>query len=629
MQVDFQAVSRARRDFLSAGDVRQGVVADTIERSWRRCLASGVETSFPTADEVITQQELGRKCDMHHQLLSHAQPEMVTLGEQISHTNSMVILTDDEGVILHSLGDHQFLEKSHRIAMYPGCSWHEIHRGTNAIGTALIEKSALSVHGAEHYMERHHVLSCSAVPIFGTKNQVLGTLDVTNNYSAPQQHILALVKMAAQLIENRVFLASHQCEYAIHFHARPEFVGTSWEGIALFAEDGQLVAINRSGQFQLELALDEQDLNFDDLFEVPLRRILATGRDSLITPMRLSNGARIFGKLDTQSFQSRQAIPISTPNPNEKLHHRNSSLDALDSGDALIARAISQIKLVLNRDIPILVEGETGVGKEMFARAIHESSNHHQGPWVAVNCAALPEGLIEAELFGYEEGAFTGARRKGSPGKLEQANGGTLFLDEIGDMPLSMQARLLRVLQERSVTPLGSHRSKPLNFALVSATNQKLREKVEKGEFRRDLYYRLNGLGVTLPPLRHRNDIETLLDMLLQVENSDDVRIDFEVIRLFKAHPWPGNVRQLHNVVRTALALSSGKTICKAHLPLDFLEEMDLQTYQHRDMSLDTMASEVIRAALQNHSGNVSAAARQLGISRNTLYRKLKTLGLV
>jgi transcriptional regulator of acetoin/glycerol metabolism len=628
MQGDTQTVLHARNEFLAYGDVRQGAVAETIERSWRRCLAYGVDVSAPV-DNVITRQELARKCEQNDLLLTHALPEMVTLSEQIAHTRSMVMLTDEAGLILHSLGDREFYDKAQRVALIPGSSWSETDRGTNAIGTALIEKSAISVQGAEHFMERHHVLSCSAVPIFGAANRMLGTLDVTNDFSQPQQHTLALVKMAAQMVENRLFRASYKSEIALHFHARPEFVGTLWEGIALFSGDGTLVAVNRSGQFQLELASEQAPLHFNDLFEASLGTALAGRAGNMIVPLRLANGARVFVRMEVESA-ARPAPAVATRTTPARKRDSAATLDLLNSGDARIARAIGQIKLVLNQDIPILIEGETGVGKELFARAIHEASDRRDGPWIAVNCAALPEGLIEAELFGYEEGAFTGARRKGSPGKLEQANGGTLFLDEIGDMPLSLQARLLRVLQERSVTPLGSSKAKPLDFALVSATNQKLREKVESGEFRRDLYYRLNGLGVQLPPLRQRTDIATLLEMLLAIEHATDVTIDADVMRLFKAHPWPGNVRQLHNIVRTALALSDGDSISELHLPQDFLDEMERQPQQEAGaVSLDSLASEAVRAALQNHAGNVSAAARQLGISRNTLYRKLKGLGLV
>lgn len=631
------AILQARQEFLSNGNVEQGAIAEAIERSWRRCLANGIDTNSPQSLEVVTAQELALKREKNQQLLKLAQPEMETLNEQIAHTRNVVILTDDEGVILHSLGGHHFLNEEQRIALSAGASWHENHRGTNAIGTVLVEQSALTVQGAEHFMAYHHSLSCSAVPIFGAENQLIATLDVSNDFNMSQQHTLALVKMSAQMIENRLFLASHQGEIALHFHARPEFIGTLWEGVAIFTDGGQLVAINRSGQFQLSLNTSnhasQQNINFNHLFDVPFASLLRQvgGTDKLIVPLRLNNGARIYVQVELLHKKPQ----ISTTPPTVVKRTSAANLDLLDSGDAKISRAVQQIKQVLSRDIPILIQGETGVGKELFARAIHEASAQHKGPWIAVNCAALPEGLIEAELFGYEEGAFTGARRKGSPGKIEQANGGTLFLDEIGDMPLSLQARLLRVLQERTVTPLGSTKNIPVSFSLISATNLKLKEKVESGEFRSDLYYRLNGLSVALPPLRERSDLQALIDVILHIEQAGSVEITPEVLAIFQAHTWPGNIRQLHNVLRTALALADGAVISTLHLTQDFIDEIS-QTKPAlaagiataNPLDLDDLTNQAIRLAMQTEGGNVSAVARQLGISRNTLYRKLKAMGI-
>ena len=628
MQDETQAVLRARQEFFSAGRVREGAVAEAIERSWRRCLNNGLDSTSPIVNELITQQELAQKCEQNELLLSHARPEMATLNEQIAHTRSMVILTDNEGFILHSLGDDNFLSEAQRVALSPGCSWNEAQRGTNAIGTALMDKAPLTVQGAEHYMERHHILSCSAVPIFGASSELVGTLDVSNDYLKPQQHTLALVKMAAQMIENRLFRASCKGEFALHFHARPEFIGTLWEGIAVFSGDGHLAALNRSGQFQLELVGSARGVHFDRLFDLSLDAMLARGRsaEQLIFPLRLANGARLFARLEISQgrTQASRAESISRPKRTSA-----ANFDMLNSGDPRVARAIAQVKMVIKQDIPILIEGETGVGKELFARAIHDASARASGPWVAVNCAALPEGLIESELFGYEEGAFTGARRRGSLGKIEQAHGGTLFLDEIGDMPLALQARLLRVLQERSVTPLGGNKARPVEFSLVSATNQKLREKVERGEFRSDLYYRLNGLTVNLPPLRQRADLPALLELLLQIEHAEHAEFTEEVMAIFKVHPWPGNIRQLHNVLRTALALSGGEPITELHLTQDFMDDMGrAEEAAEERATLDDMAGEAIRAALKAHEGNVSAAARQLGISRNTMYRRMKAFEL-
>lgn len=631
------AILQARQEFLSNGNVEHGAIAEAIERSWRRCLANGIDTNSPQSLEVVTAQELALKREKNQQLLKLAQPEMETLNEQIAHTRNVVILTDDEGVILHSLGGHHFLNEEQRIALSAGASWNENHRGTNAIGTVLIEQSALTVQGAEHFMAYHHSLSCSAVPIFGGENQLIATLDVSNDFNMSQQHTLALVKMSAQMIENRLFMASHKGEVALHFHARPEFIGTLWEGVAIFTDSGQLVAINRSGQFQLSLntsnAASQQGIQFNNLFDVPFASLLRQvgGTDKLIVPLRLNNGARIYVQVEPLNKKPQ----ISTTPPAAVKRTSAANLDLLDSGDAKISRTVQQIKQVLSRDIPILIQGETGVGKELFARAIHEASAQHKGPWVAVNCAALPEGLIEAELFGYEEGAFTGARRKGSPGKIEQANGGTLFLDEIGDMPLSLQARLLRVLQERTVTPLGSTKTIPVNFSLISATNLKLKEKVESGEFRSDLYYRLNGLSVALPPLRERSDLQALIDVILNIEQAGSVEITPEVRAIFQAHSWPGNIRQLHNVLRTAIALADGAAISTLHLTQDFIDEMSLSkpgllanVTAANPVDLDDLTNQAIRQAMQTEAGNVSAVARQLGISRNTLYRKLKAMGI-
>lgn len=630
----------ARTEFLTNGHVQKGAVAEAIERSWRRCLANGIDANSVSNLQVITAQELAFKREKNRHLLLMAQPEMETLNAQIAHMRNVVILTDDDGVILHSLGSQYLHKGAERMASSVGASWHEGHRGTNAIGTVLFEQAAMTVHGAEHFMAQHHTLSCCAVPIFGPKNQLIAALDVSNDYNISQQNTLALVKMAAQTIENRLFSASYDCDVVLHFHARAEFIGTLWEGVAMFTDSGELVAMNRSAQFQLNLNKDyvlRDDASatplctFSQLFELTLSSLMqqVAASDKLIVPTKLHNGARLYVQL--QLRQNKPQVGTATA-----VVKRSSAanLDLLNSGDTQVAHAIKQIKQVLSRDIPLLIQGETGVGKELFARAIHDASVHAQGPWIAVNCAALPEGLIEAELFGYEEGAFTGARRKGSPGKIEQAHGGTLFLDEIGDMPLSLQARLLRVLQERTVTPLGSSKSIAVDFALISATNQKLREKVASGQFRSDLYYRLNGLSVMLPPLRQRTDLQALINVILQVEHAVAANISAEVMAIFAGHCWPGNIRQLHNVLRTALALADGAPISTQHLTHDFMDEMagqdlaDAAIGSLKSLVLEDMASHAIHLAMQRQNGNISAVARDLGISRNTLYRKLKTLGL-
>ena len=636
-------IALIRKEFLSKGYVREGLVAEAIERSWRRCLTNGVDIDAPKNLQVVTAKELAARQDQNRLLIANAESEIMTLSEQVSHTKSLVILTDSDGVILRTVGDVSAMNEVQRASLLPGASWSEAHRGTNAIGTALMEKQEVSVQGHEHFMAYHHALSCAAVPIFDASNQLLATLDVTNDTRTPQQHTLALVKMAAQMIENRLFRANSQSDFAIYFHTRAEFIDTMWEGAAMFAEDGQLESINRSGQFQFNLNMSDANLltkevQFNQLFDfsmAELRRRIAF-QDKLIFPIKLHNGAKFFARVESLK-PSQQYVG----NPTAQTRTSAAGLDMLNSGDPQIATVIKQIKKVLNRDIPILIQGETGVGKELFARAIHDAG-HHNKPWVAVNCAALPEGLIEAELFGYEEGAFTGAKRKGSIGRIAQADGGTLFLDEIGDMPLSLQARLLRVLQERTVMPLGSTKSKAVEFSLICATNQKLKDKVAAGEFRSDLYYRINSLSVSLPALRERTDLDKLIKLLLEVEQVAHVEFSAQAMHVLQNHPWPGNIRQLHNVMRTALALAEDGTIEITHFTKDFMDELVIEkadgfqalgkavaTETTVRTSLKEAQNDMVRDAMQQHNGNISAVARQLGMSRNTLYRKLKQLDII
>jgi transcriptional regulator with PAS, ATPase and Fis domain len=311
----------------------------------------------------------------------------------------------------------------------------------------------------------------------------------------------------------------------------------------------------------------------------------------------------------------------------------------LDSGDAQWRSAADKARRVVDKGIALLITGESGVGKELFAQALHQCSQRKGKPFVAINCAALPEHLIEAELFGYVNGAFTGATRQGAAGRLREADGGTLFLDEIGDMPLALQTRLLRVLQERQVTPLGSGTPVAVDFNLVCATHQNLRLAAEQGRFRHDLYYRLNGLTVLLPALRERSDFVALTERMLQALAPDmGLSIAPEVMAAMARFHWPGNMRQLNQVLRTAVALldAHASQIHWAHLPDDIVQDLQAHATAQAQataqnlaaksptQNLGDLAHKAIQQALENARGNVSAAARQLGISRQTLYRKLQ-----
>ncbi|GIZ50723.1 sigma-54-dependent Fis family transcriptional regulator [Noviherbaspirillum aridicola] len=600
-----------------------------IEQSWQRSAAYGLDAHSLPDFSPLGRAELALLVERNRLLYRHALPVMETLHEQIAGTHSMVVLTDAGGTIVHSVGDDDFLRKADRVALRPGAGWSEQCKGTNAIGTAIAERVPSLVHAGQHYLRANHFLTCSAAPIFDHEGKVVGVLDVSGEQHSYHRHTMALVRMSAQMIENQLFSAVFQDAITLHFHSRPEFIGTLMEGIASFTPGGRFLSANRNGLFQLGLPLAAlRAHSLPSLFGLPVSALMDHYRSAApgLLDLCLHSGVRVYARAELRLANrlSPAELPAAAAAP------RMASLRALDTGDAQVAGLLAKVEKVIGRDIPVMITGETGTGKELLARAIHQDSPRAGGPFVAVNCAAIPESLIESELFGYEDGAFTGARKKGSAGKIVQAHGGTLFLDEIGDMPLAMQARLLRVLQERTVTPLGGRAAIPVDVALVCATHRNLRDMIAARAFREDLYYRLNGLVVKLPALRDRRDLAQVIDRLLMLESagSRPARVSEEAMALFRRHAWPGNIRQLASLLRTALLMAGeGGEIRPEHLPEDFLEDVTADTAQTghaQPAGLQQIALSAMEQALREHGGNVSAAARALGISRNTMYRRLR-----
>ncbi len=641
---------------LKPGEIVASDGSSMIEQSRARSAAFGISETERPDFSPIARADFSLLLDQNRVLHTHALPVMENLFEQIINTHNMVILTDVNGLILHSLGDDDFLEKADRVALTPGVNWSESSRGTNAIGTAITEQAPVQIHAHEHYLVANHFLTCSAAPIMDHRGNVIGVLDVTGDQCSFHKHTMGLVRMSAQMIENHLFLASFQNAFTLHFNTRPEFIGTLMEGIAAFGPDGRFLSANRVGLFQLGLPLQALQLNtFSSLFGLSISAMFDHYRTAApeLLNLCMPSGVHVYGRaqlhlLNTVFHQAsglarsgedgHQKTTASPPVATQGAARKMSGLRYLNTGDPQVSALIDKVNKVLGKDIPILVMGETGTGKELLAQAIHNDSPRAHGPFVAVNCASIPETLIESELFGYEDGAFTGARKKGATGKILQANGGTLFLDEIGDMPLSLQARLLRVLQERMVTPLGSSKSITVNVELICATNRNLRDQIAKGLFREDLYYRLNGLVVRLPPLRERSDIEVVVEKILIAESSGPrYSVAPDIMALFKKHGWPGNFRQLTNLLRTAIVMAGDELqIQRQHLPDDFLDDIEalpaplpenmLQSAASGSSQLDQIEMALIQQSLEGNHGNVSATARALGVSRNTIYRKIHSL---
>jgi transcriptional regulator of acetoin/glycerol metabolism len=624
----------ARRQLLEAGDLDSELLDPELQASWRRSREFGLapDGRTPGAPHASSAQ-LARALEHRHALVSHARPVMEFLCEQIRDSDSMVILADPQGMLLHALGDTEFSDKAARVALRPGAIWHEQWRGTNAIGTALAAGTAVVVHGAEHYLERNAFLTCAAAPIADAAGQLLGVLDISGDRRGYHRHTLGLVRSAACMIEHHLFEAQHGAGLRLRLHAQPEGIGTVTEGLLALSEDGWIIGANSMALAMLRLQRAAiGTLTLERVLPVGLNTLLNGGRSArLPIAVRREDGSVLWVRVDSGrayvcASGSASAAGRTRPTPSD-------ALAALDTGDGAMQAVIGRARRVIDKPIALLLQGESGVGKELFARACHGSGPRRDGPFIAVNCAALPETLIEAELFGYRPGAFTGAGRDGAPGRIREAHGGTLFLDEIGDMPLAMQARLLRVLQERQVTPLGGGKPVAVDFHLICATHRRLREEVDVGRFREDLFYRINGLALPLPPLRERSDLRALVAcMLREAAPGCDMQLAPDVAAAFATFRWPGNLRQLCNVLRTACALvgDDESLIEWSHLPDDVAEELAgrpaPRTVQDSDTDLRLHAGRCVQQAVRTSNGNMSEAARRLGISRNTLYRKLRAL---
>lgn len=616
-----ERVGGARRAFFERGAVPAGVVPDAILQSWRRCQRQGLSVDARPDVAPVPEPSLRELRQRRERLWRLARPELEGLAGSLASSDGIVLLTDEEGWVLDAEGSNSFLDRAGQVALMPGVRWDEGTVGTNAIGTAIVEGRALQVRGGEHFFAPHGILTCSATPIFDPFGQRVGVLDISGDARHAHLHALALGRQAVDQIEHRYFADGlDDCEL-LHLHAQPLLLGSPREALLGF-RNGRLVAANRVGLGLF--GLDRHDIghaSYEALFDQPLARLHDDG-------MLLDRqGRALYGHSESKRrARAGSVVPARAP--------RVVPVAPVPAAPGTVLATPVQQQLhravrVLDAGLPVLVQGETGTGKEVFARELHRRSTRAGQPLVAVNCAALPEGLIEAELFGYEEGAFTGARRQGSTGLLRQAQGGGLFLDEIGDMPLALQPRLLRVLQERELSPLGGGRPVKLDFALVCASHRDLQQAVADGRFRADLYYRIADHVVHLPTLRELDERGALLQALWAPMAQGRV-LQAEVLELLQRQRWPGNLRQLQACLRTLVALSDpGEPITAAHLPADLMSTPLSPQVTAADSAcavrggLRDIAEEVMRQALQAADGNVSAAAKQLGISRSTLYRRL------
>jgi sigma-54 dependent transcriptional regulator, acetoin dehydrogenase operon transcriptional activator AcoR len=640
---------------------------DAVAHSWARCLNQHrLDPSQPCRPPVLDRSQTSMRQARLASLIECARFEMTTLFQQLGDAESAVVITDIDGVILHMVTSPGFEREVQPLGLEVGAVWSEAAAGTNGMGTCVAAARPIAVRLDDHFFSQYTSLTCSAVPVYDPAGDMVAVLDVTSRSPVPQQHLLVLLGMSARMIENRLIDMQFAQAYPVQFHSRPEFVYTLHEGKLAVDGEGHVIAANRSALLQLghNAVRDVRGQRLDEIFQMTLAELLERSARASFHPVvtyRASAAHRFFAlarhpakPMAAAGVQGPAAVAFIAAPPGASAAVPATVAWTLPDAAALAASAavpptfsdtrlrthLGTARRVMARGTPLLLRGETGAGKEVFARAVHAGSPRALGPFVAINCASLPESLIEAELFGYRAGAFTGAERRGRRGKIAQAHGGTLFLDEIGDMPLALQARLLRVLDERMVTPLGTDESQAVDFQLLSASHRNLLALVAQGGFREDLYYRIAGIELDLPALRERSDRAELIRSVLQQEGAADAPISPAAWDMLMHYRWPGNVRQLRHVLRSALAMADGATLAPEHLPalprasltcssagadndeVDLVDEgpppvLDPELAQERQSLLDQLVAA---------RWNVSQVAKDLDVSRNTLYRRLHRL---
>ncbi|WP_237885387.1 sigma-54-dependent Fis family transcriptional regulator [Pseudomonas sp. PGPR40] len=605
----------------------------SIARSWLRCLEDyHLDPALTIAPTVLEHGRVLESRERLQQVLQIAGNEMTSLHQQLSGAGHAVLLTDARGVILNCVTAPAERKIFERAGLWLGADWSEACEGTNGIGTCLVERQSLTIHQDEHFRGRHTGLTCSASPVFDPHGELLAVLDVSSaRHEVSRQsqfHTMALVNLSAKMIESCYFLRYFDNQWLLRFHLQAESVGLFSEGLLAFDGEGRISAVNQSalnllGHIRGGLLGQPVEAFFDCSLDELLGR--ASVNASASWPLRTRDGRQLFAVLRGQP----RSIPV--PVVQSPIIAERPRLSGICLGDVALQEDFRKALRVFERDVPLLINGETGSGKEAFAKAVHQASQRAAKSFVALNCAAIPESLIESELFGYRGGSFTGARKEGMRGKLQQADGGTLFLDEIGDMPLSMQTRLLRVLEDRQVVPIGGE-PESVNVRIISATHRNLLERVQDGSFREDLYYRLNGLEVALPALRERADKSQLLDFLLAEEaGGETVLIDGPARQALLDFAWPGNVRQLRNVLRTLAALCDGGRIGLEDLPAMIRQARPVTASAVEEPSeypLDDAERLALLTVLEQQRWQMTHTAEQLGVSRNTLYRKLRKHGI-
>lgn len=615
-------------------------VKRVVQESWLRCLEKNVDPFAPTNLQVLSAQELTARWELRQELLDTCLPFIEKLYTLVKGSGSVVSLSDSEGFLLKIIGDTAAHEFGNLSNFVEGACWLENVMGTNAIGTSLITGEAIQIIGYEHWSLSSHNATCSGAPIRDPEGNIIAVLDITAPKEKAHPHTLGLVAAAAYAIENQMKLKRS-------FESSRAIIESITDGLLVI--DGQNRVSHLNNAVVRLLGCQPQDV-----IGLPLKQLIDEQYNSrllniILNKCPVTDELFLLHKNDNIVKCTITVRPLTNPknetigtvviiNEHKRIKHLIKQMEGtrasltfaniVGSSPNFLA-AVKMAKMVSASHSTILLSGESGTGKDVFAQAIHNNGPRTKQPFVALNCGAIPRELMASELFGHVEGAFTGARKGGTPGKFELADGGTIFLDEISEIPLDLQAHLLRVIEDKSIVRLGGTEVIPLDIRIIAATNRNLEEEVAKKNFRADLYYRLNVVSIHLPPLRERlGDIPALTtafaNQLAAQWGKKTVTIDDEAMLALQFYQWPGNIRELQNVLERIFNFLDMDQIRLEHLSAKIVEGYRATNSTPNTGFLRKSEMVMIMGALQRNRGNRSQAALDLGISRSTLYRKIQ-----
>lgn len=638
-QLEHARAVRARGNALPP----EGLPPVNILDSWVRCMHAGLDAAAAPSVPVVLASDLAQRRERSQFVRRLAQAQLETLSQQIAGSNFLLAFADVEGVILDLYADNRFSMSGSDAGIVAGSRWGEGICGTNGLGTALATGQPVAVTGMEHYMLQLGDISCTAAPVRDARGDVVGVLDASSYFESRQRHTQALVQMAATHIEHGLLVHQMRSQFVLAIHPRAEYLGTLSAGLLAFDEGGSLLAVNARARSLLAGLEAVHGTAFETLFGEPFELVLARLHVGHETRLRDALGSSLVATVVCRPQVRRPRAPVALRPPASAALHPLAQAVAHSvnrpvappppqaarspgflADDPAVAAACRLVQGAVRMQVPILICGETGTGKEMLARHAHTCSGRH-GEFVAVNCGALPDELFEAELFGYVGGAFTGARREGSIGLIASADGGTLLLDEVRELPLQLQAALLRFLDDRLVRPVGGTASRHVDVQLLAATNVELEDEVAARRFREDLLYRLNTVKVSLPPLRRRLDFEAAVHSVLAFIDGR-ARIGAEAVARLAQYGWPGNFRELRAVLTRAL-LARQSLADDGRLELADVEPLLPAAGALAGSVLQQSATDLVLREFERCGRSVSRTSRGLGISRTTVYRHLREAG--